>query len=59
MIPGNSALTIATTARSSRCDHDHYFIAQALAHDEPSQLATNSLANGRRAMMAGYRIGKN
>jgi hypothetical protein len=59
IIPGNSALTTATTARSSRCDHDHYFIAQTLAHDEPSQFATNSLANGRGAMIAGYRIGKN
>jgi hypothetical protein len=35
------------------------FIAQTLAHDEPSQFATNSLTNGWRAMMARYRIGKN
>src|SRR6516164_751973 len=59
IIPGNSALATVTTARSNRCDHDHYFIAQTLAHDEQSQFATNSLANGRRAMMARYRIGKN
>jgi len=38
---------------------DHYFFVQTLAHNEPSQLATNSLADGRRAMMARYRIGKN
>src|SRR5215471_7786027 len=40
IIRGNS--TTATTARSSRCDHNHYFIAQTLAHDEPPyRIGTN------------------
>jgi hypothetical protein len=36
-----------------------FLFAQTLTHDELSQLATGSLANGRRAMMARYRIRKN
>src|SRR5262249_27594488 len=48
IIPGNSALTAATTAKSSSAMTItiFIFIAQTRAHDEPP---TNSLANGRRA----------
>ena len=51
IIPGNSALTTATTAGAITIT----ILSPSSCPRRAIQLATNSLANGRRAMMAGYR----